>query len=157
MKNKEQFDWTVGVLVKAYLEGTLEHTNCAACAIGNLVAAKRNYQINGLIWTNSDGDKIEPSWGYLQFLGNLRNDIPFEHKKRHPKDKALSELAATGYRVWDTCKIEKSFEMVYGTEDDQYHGLLAVVDALIEIHQGNEEERDEAKQIFQDAKESKAV
>lgn len=38
MKNKEQFDNSIKVLVKAYLEGTLLHLEVCACAVGNLIA-----------------------------------------------------------------------------------------------------------------------
>jgi len=32
------FENTVDILVKAYINDTLEHNNCYACAVGNIVA-----------------------------------------------------------------------------------------------------------------------
>ena len=39
MKNKELFDHSVSVLVRAYFEGTLASGTCNACAVGNLIVS----------------------------------------------------------------------------------------------------------------------
>ena len=57
----ERFHETVGILVKAYLNDTLEHTNCHACAVGNMIASKMGISIiknkRGMEWSTSD-----PAW-----------------------------------------------------------------------------------------------
>lgn len=42
MKNQQLFDKTVSVLVNAYFNGYLNPVDCAACAVGNLVAGGLN-------------------------------------------------------------------------------------------------------------------
>lgn len=61
MKNKELFDKTIGILVNAYLNDTLENANCHACAVGNLVATNCGYEMiqseNGCMW-QKNGDMV---------------------------------------------------------------------------------------------------
>lgn len=153
MKNKEQFDWAVSVLVTAYLEGTLMHAACAACAVGNLIGDKMGTRPDMCNPNNNWENGCIPAWSMVHSMGNFCNDWK-------EVSKGLSEIALTGYTPEETCKIEGAFEGVckWDNEDpDGYLGLLAVVDALIEIHEGTEEENAATKQIFHDAKESKTV
>jgi hypothetical protein len=39
---------TIGILVDAYFDDTLQHGNCSACAVGNLVAAAKGCTPNEL-------------------------------------------------------------------------------------------------------------
>lgn len=38
MKRPELYQKTVDILVKAYFDDTLQHGNCYACAVGNIIA-----------------------------------------------------------------------------------------------------------------------
>jgi len=150
MKNKEQFDWAIGVLVKAYLQGKLLHADCACCAVGNLIASKCDYTIvSRSEWADSLGNYINAESWY---------DTVYEFGNG---EEGLTHIHAIGYTQMEVLEIESAFELrsiiPQPDDPDGYLGLLAVVDALIEIHQGNQEEREEAKQLFHNAKESKAV
>ncbi len=156
MKNKELFDRTISILVKAYMEGVLLHGNECACVIGNMIAANNDICIktNPLAWSK-DGEIIDdPDWNKVHNLGNMRSlayldSISLFRGKR--------ELESTGYSVHETCKIEGVFERKYITvvdggnyeDTDGYLGLMAVVDCLMEIHQCTDEKvKEETKAMF---------
>lgn len=148
MKNKELFDRTIGILVKAYQNDTLQHSNCYACAIGNLVAANNGVKIqkieNRFVWDNS-----KPEWQAIHSFCNGRQS--FDNPVWGNTYEGLNQLLSTGYTTKETAKIEYAFEMAeYGDNQDTYmfNGLMSVVDALMEIHEGNETEIAEAKQLF---------
>lgn len=139
MKNKELFDKTVGILVKAYQEGTLKHNEPCGCAIGNLIAGNNGIKVidNGEDWSSQ-----EPYWGGAQFYGVA---------SKQPNQAGLAQLASTGYPIEHTCQIEKAFERCdyKGTGDvDGYLGLMSVIDALMIIHEANIEETQQGKGLF---------
>ena len=41
---KATFSNTVDILVKAYLNDTLRHCNCYACAVGNIISSAMGYR-----------------------------------------------------------------------------------------------------------------
>lgn len=135
MKNKELFDKTISILVKAYFEGTLDHS-CRACAVGNMICAANNispkdfwnYQwSNVFVTTEMSGQSI-----YLnQYVGEAKRQID-----------------STGYNVLDLAKIENAFENGDRYRDNMFSGLMSVVDCLMNIHSANETEIAEAKQLF---------
>lgn len=153
MENRELFDRTVSVLVKAYFEGTLEHFDCCACAVGNLVSAAKNYSILGKgaeshVWETQDGDIITDSWGYVHCGGEMNppsKDIP-----NWIYNLGLDELRSTGYTEEQTLRIERAFEVCdwYDAEDPQYIGLMSVIDELQKIHNCSDQEKEEAKALF---------
>ncbi len=122
IKNKEQFDNSIKVLVKAYLEGTLEHGVPCACAVGNLIGEGKR------------------AWYDIVSRIKLNFDLP---SATH--DEGISEIKSTGYKVKEIVRIEKAFERV--TQDpDGYKGLCAVFDVLVKIHQGSDKELELAKE-----------
>ena len=136
MENKKAtFEHSVDVLVKAYLNDTLEHMECHACAVGNLVADALNVKIMkdkyGCIW---EVGKM-PYWYDVIGLGSVN------HGHRNIL-KAQREADATGYSLEELAKIEHAFENASdpnGSRDGfdelwMFNGLLAVVDVLAEIH-----------------------
>jgi hypothetical protein len=48
------FNHTVNVLVKAYLNDTLRHNNCYACAVGNMIASANGFKYSMLKEALSD-------------------------------------------------------------------------------------------------------
>ena len=130
MRNKKLFDETVAILVKAYMNETLEHGEPCACAVGNLIAARG----------------IEPSWGWYNYV------------RRYSKTSlGTKEVNCTGYSAEEVRYIERAFEgrdiytqdlRDFSDDPDGYKGLMAVVDVLIEIHEGTEEEAKQAKELF---------
>lgn len=140
MKNKKLFDKTISILVNAYLKGTLYHSEVCACAVGNLIASYNDYSIlqgglyKCLIWENKDGEQVLADW--------YNDDEPWE----------TPQIKCTGYTLQEITKIEYAFESFDWGKDDSdetgYKGLMNVVDALIEIHQGTEHHKKEAKELF---------
>ncbi len=51
MKNKSLYDKTVSILVDAYMNDTLQHGNCFACAVGNIVAANCDVKTFTFSWS----------------------------------------------------------------------------------------------------------
>jgi len=131
MRNKKLFDKTINILVNAYLKGTLIHSFSCACAVGNLVAAYNNYKVIKCGWENKEGEAVLATW-----CGRI-----IDGRKR------IQELECTGYTVQEIVEIERAFERTF---DDRsgYKGLMNVVDALIEIHQGTDDHKKEAKELF---------
>jgi hypothetical protein len=138
MKNKELFDKTVKVLVKAYQNETLEHCDCRACAIGNMVASTLPKLHTELVYP-----------AHLAFyLCDIKNS--FQIRKEY-QDEYDRQLRAIGYTLDEALKIEAAFEdtVLCVSEDiDGFKGLMAVIDVLQEIHECTEEETKEAKLLF---------
>jgi len=152
MKNQELFDRTVGILVKAYQNDTLHHSNCYACAVGNLVCAnmgmgyeKDKSGVVNIKW--SGYDRIASWVNVFCTISNDEQDInPFSYLGR-----AKEEIDATGYSWEDLAKIEYAFETApFGNSDDDFmfNGLMKVVDILMEIHEANKAEITAAKSLF---------
>ena len=97
------FDQTVSVLVKAYLNDTLEHRNYCACAVGNIIAESigakiipkvNSKAISKFKWLHDTYD------GHEWFISNTK-----------PVGRELIET--TGYTVEEILRIEKSFERAH--------------------------------------------
>jgi len=159
MKNQELFDRTVGILVKAYLNNTLQHGQPCGCAVGNLIAANNNYTICkrvGSNWLFQDGNiNRVANWTEVHAYGEIIKDPCHDEEYKN----GVSELLSTGYDTYETSMIEKAFESVLFTDgeydcdrDDEdpdgYLGLMAVCDTLMEIHEANETEITAAKSLF---------
>ena len=129
------FEKTVDILVKAYLNDTLEHDNCHACAVGNLVAAAKN-------WTYEKDENGSYGWREC-YTANWFN---FGHQIRV---KNSTQAEATGYTIYQLNAIERAFEGVDELATDRmFLGLMAVVDVLAEIHGIDLKQREEAKLLF---------
>ena len=140
MKNESLYRKTVDILVQAYMNDTLIHGSCSACAVGNLVSANmgikfiRNKRGNPY-WEND----IEPKWDLVHMYSGssqLVNPKAYENE-------AKKQIDATGYTWQQTAEIEKAFESApYGNSDDEwmFNGLMAVIDVLDEIHEVNDSE-----------------
>lgn len=113
------FENSVDVLVKAYFNDTLQHGNCSACAVGNLISDAMQIPMtqdaNGLLrW-------VDVKWSWFT-------------SSRSPL--AIRQRAAIGYSDEEVRRIENAFEFAKGNSSDQYmfNGLLAVVEVLADIH-----------------------
>jgi hypothetical protein len=155
---KATFDHSVKVLLKAYLNDTLAHGNCYACAVGNLVLDACGYEYvkardvqtmhakmllsDTLLWrdnlvqwhdvfmTCNKNQHINPN-GYA---GNAKNQID-----------------STGYNWKELSRIEFAFETAnQGNSEDDYmfNGLMAVIDVLAEIHNIDLVTVKETKEMF---------
>jgi hypothetical protein len=141
MKNPELYHKSLNVLVKAFINDTLEHGNCTACAVGNLVA---------------DALRIDLKKEYTRFegLGDPSRDLGLWYdalQQPKPTQKMLQQIKYTGYDIEELRKIEKAFEssdLGETEEDEMYNGLMAVVETLGEIHEVSKEQVQESKLLF---------
>lgn len=141
MKNKELFDRTISILVKAYLNDTLRHGSCMACACGNLIAANNGYIIGSSQW--NEGTAV---WFNCIVLRGK-----FDSKET--KQTAILQAKSTGYSIKNFKAIEKAFEgaridKFKQSDRNMYAGLMAVVDVLQTIHNATSVEAAEAKSLF---------
>ena len=142
MRNElEKFNETISILVKAYLNDTLRHGDCAACAVGNLV---------------SYGDKSTESSRIIKWFnvfGTMRTATycrQFEAPHNYHTE-AKEVIDSTGYTWPELAKIEYAFESApIGNNDDEwmFNGLMSVVDVLAEIHGIDLETTEKAKLQF---------
>ena len=149
MKNQELFDRTVGILVKAYFNNTLERENCYACAVGNIVAENMGWDIV----------KTPRNHQYSSCLNHVIADMPY-HKTlviclsglcfgdRELTQFQLEQLKSTGYSYHELSGIERAFENSSKEGDKVYNGLMSVVDYLMTIHKASKIEITQAKSLF---------
>lgn len=159
MKNPELFHKTVGILVNAYLNDTLEHGQPCGCAVGNLIAANNSYGIykrEGDNWLFQFGAvHRNANWTEVHAYGKMRENPIIDAAY----GRGIDELLSTGYDTAQTCMIEQAFESPLftngkydgdkeGQDPTGYLGLMAVCDTLMKIHEANEEEITQAKSLF---------
>lgn len=143
MKNEKLFNKTVGILVRAYMYGTLVNIDCAACAVGNLVCANMGYTLAGNnLFKDKNGRTKSPKWHLFKWAHDASVDT----------SEAEIEIVSTGYSVVDFLKIERSFMTGHARskegEDPNFSGLMSVIDTLMLIHEATTEEADLAKELF---------
>jgi len=146
MNQSEKFYQSVNVLVKAYLEGTLIQGDCAACAVGNLVAAKGGLRrVSYNLWHTPEGRHVEPFWfDLIKFPGELDGPERIQGNK---------QIELIGYSLAEVDAIECAFELRSFTGnsagvDTILKGLMAVVDTLASIHGIDLTTATEAKALF---------
>lgn len=117
-------------LIKAFFEGTLAKGTCAACAVGNIVGAAMG--VKSVIHKTH-----EEYWNNFM---NCKNTV-WSHDFEANKIDAL-----IGYSLNEVNEIESAFECnteinfnyygIYSESqilNDQFNGLMAVVDVLLEL------------------------
>jgi len=162
-QHPERFTRAIKALLNSFLKETLAKGNCAACAVGNIIAHVHDAKVlktegrtiavlsNGLEFNNSNWKYVFATFGnpgrqYINssyYKGGIKNMI----------DK-------TGYSYLELAQVEKAFELntkihnsdyKYNSKEniiqDQYNGLMAVVDVLCEI-EGLNEEKENFKKLF---------
>lgn len=164
--NRPTFSQTVDVLVKAYLNDTLQHRSCYACAVGNLVAnglqitmTKENLKWPGFPYpTNECG--LPVGWG----AAFSSDESGFSDIVKQTIDTYVlnvpavkNQIKATGYKWQELARIEFAFESVdkrFDADDEidydvwMFDGLMAVVDVLADIHGVDLTFKEEAKKLF---------
>lgn len=145
---KPTFEKTVDILVKAYLNGTLKHSDCSACAVGNIVHGYGVPLSKGCI---EPGKNNVWKWVFYTERGSKIQTIDVCKNRKNFAD-GLKVIDATGYDWHDLAKVEYAFETSpEGDSEDEHmlNGLMAVVDVLAEIHGVDLTQREEAKLLFQ--------
>ncbi len=140
MKNKtpERFNRAMKALIQAFFNDKLSKGDCTKCAIGNMCGGSRDWQ--AIFYTGEDlfgniTQKIEPDNyidAYIDKYGSML----------YPK----SVIDKTGYTWQELAKVEKAFELATiishdrykmitksSIMQDQFNGLMAVVEVLCEI------------------------
>lgn len=164
MTNQKKFEHSVNVLLKAFLNDTLIHGNCYACAVGNLIAdglctnvVKKHNGLKGLVWDNGEsypgGDNWEfnlNGWGAVFSTnrngGKKKQEINTKYLK---SSRAQKQIYVTGYTWQELARIEKAFESAdMRRKDKMFHGLILVVDVLAEIHEIDLTTVKETKELF---------
>lgn len=137
MENSELYHRTVDILAKAYVDETLEHKNCFACAVGNLVAANCGWRMinqnGGIRW---DSSSLFSRW---QDVFCTEDWGQYIHEK-HYTGEAKAQIDSTGYHYLELAQIENVFETTFSIAwdnndpDPMYAALLAVIAVLDKIH-----------------------
>jgi hypothetical protein len=156
---KPSFQQTVDVLVKAYLNDTLEHGVCTACAVGNIIAASLGCRVakDNINWLRG-GTEVIPIWDevFISSYPGRQEIYPDKYKGW-----AKRQIDASGYTWQQLAMIEKAFEThnsgidLPEDSDDEaivqasmFNGLMAVVDVLAEIYGIDLTSKEQAKLLF---------
>jgi len=132
------FNETVNVLVRAFFNGTLEKDNCYACAVGNIVASANGFTFQKcdkggrkFRWEQFEslyGDsERHPSWTDVFFTRYSGKQV---FRPEQFKGAAKKQIVKTGYTVNHLMSIEIAFEH----SEDEFEGLMNVVNVLADIH-----------------------
>lgn len=143
MKTTERFSTALKALIIAFFDETLEKGNCAACAVGNMVAGAYGKKAN--LEAVACGAGLNTDWKAL-FMSDLDGQIIRPWQYSSIVSRALMLIEKTGYSEMELARVELAFESstkILGrfyssvTRDeimqDQFNGLIAVVDILCEI------------------------
>lgn len=142
MKNKQLFDKTIGILVNAYMNNTLAHGSCMACAVGNLIAAN-----NGLVVNLENRENENATWN--EDISSPWYHIVIGSRNMGGRKIGLSQILSTGYSISNIIEIENSFESAIKLDGERtFNGLMLVCDTIMQIHEATTEEITEAKQLF---------
>jgi hypothetical protein len=151
-----RFEKAYNALYNAFMNDTLAKGTCAACAVGNIVADA----IGGKILFNSSRDSwecdLENGWWGDMFVTTHSFKQRIVTIKRNPEVKSLRKriYTLTGYKWNELAKVEKAFEKNTEIEycyydcysekeikEDQFKGVMAVMDVLIELDDIKEGEK----------------
>lgn len=133
MKHSQRFETAIHRLVKAFFDGTLSKGICSACAVGTMCNEYHEWSV--LFLTDNNSNQLRTGLNRLR-VGNFPPGIEIEKEL----------ILRSGYDADDLARIERTFEgstkiSYYYYDDfprqaimqDQFNGLMAVVDVLCEI------------------------
>lgn len=147
MINPELYQRTVDILVKAYFEDSLQHTNCRACAVGNIVAANMAIELcrSEIMYHCNDVLPKKFTPGNPEYDSGMWFDCIFDRRVHESKitPEIIKQVETTGYKAKELAEIEYAFENApYGNSEDEwmFNGLMAVIDVLDVIHQNTDKE-----------------
>lgn len=147
MKTSERFDKAIKALVDAFFNETLAKGSCSACAVGNMVAAAYGKEITCFDEPESCNGILHNEWRFL-FMTNTDTNVQYKRWSGGSMDICRAEklIIPTNYLEDELATIEWAFETntnikydvydAYSRQDimeDQFKGLMAVVDVLCEI------------------------
>lgn len=154
MNRPKIYHKSVDILYNAYFNDTLRHSNCYACAVGNLVAANMGKKFTRHSVRDTKYDRcLELGWdGENCYIDETSVDMAGWYTILCGYDeiyfprafsKGQKELSAIGYDLEEVTLIEAAFESAPKGENDEdwmFNGLVAVLEVLKEIHEVTDEE-----------------
>ncbi len=155
-----RFEKSYNALYNAFMNDTLAKGTCVACAVGNIVADSMGVKIEKIGGTFFTSERVS-FWSDIFFTS-----YGFQVVNQHTNEQRERLFDLTGYSVDELMKIEFAFETntkihSYKYEknyrealgisekdimEDQFRGLMAVMDVLIELD--NIEEGTKYKETF---------
>jgi hypothetical protein len=144
MNRPEVYHKSVQILYDAYFNDTLEHGNCFACAVGNLVAGNlgllfesgTSFLPGKIVWVGYRTPGVHPAVsGWAEVIDGY--GLNLTKYKEEPK----RQIDSTGYTPQELATIEYQFE--FGerkTKDYMFDGLVNVLEVLKEIHEVTDED-----------------
>jgi hypothetical protein len=150
----QRFEKAYNALYNAFMNDTLAKGTCTACAVGNIVAdamgaeVYRNKDMNSIRFHCSNDNYW---WGEMFVTGSDGQKIRKISQNSKVKELRKKILNLTGYTWRELAKVEKAFEenteiVFYNylestpeeVMEDQFKGLMAVMDVLIELDEVKE-------------------
>lgn len=151
MQREQLYHKTVDILVQAYFNDTLQHGNCFACAVGNIVAANCGIKFQLMARENKRFyDMIVKPLTWEGYGIDIKKTITyFAHDNGEYPQELSYQIIKSGYSFKELNQIEQAFESAvslsyepkFGQTDDEamFNGLMNVIDALDEIHENKDE------------------
>jgi hypothetical protein len=156
----QRFEKAYNSLYNAFMNDTLAKGTCVACAVGNIVADSMGVKIENIDGSFFTSERVS-FWSDIFFTS-----YGFQVVNQHTSEQREMLFDLTGYSVEELMKIEFAFETntqipfihyeknhreALGISDkdiidDQFRGLMAVMDVLIELD--NIEEGTKYKESF---------
>lgn len=153
----QRFEKAYNALYNAFMNDTLAKGTCTACAVGNIVADA----MGAKVYSQGDMDSISFHcsndnhwWGEMFVTGSDGQSITKISENSKVKQLRKKILNLTGYTWRELAKVEKAFEestKIQHTHylectpeevmEDQFKGLMAVMDVLIELDEVKEGEK----------------
>jgi len=164
----ERFRKAYDSLVRAFFEGTLAKGTCIACACGNIIfdavgepVTKQDLEIHILEenehLVRHKLRRADELWGNFREVSGSLNNMMYGARA-----KTENMINVAGYTAKEFARIEQAFETNTSISyryyphrsqedilEDQYRGLCAVVDVLMELDNINEK-ADEYKNKFRE-------
>ncbi len=140
MKTPERFDRAIKALVQAFFNDTLISVDCRACAVGNMVAYGKGEKLQkcSIPWIGFETKSGYDNGAWYTYLHRCS-----DYQNYH--DQAVDNISATGYSAeqllmiedcfMDACRVNSYINKHSKSEimEDQFNGLMAVVDVLCQI------------------------
>lgn len=137
-----RFEKAYNALYNAFMNDTLAKGTCKACAVGNIVAnamgvsvtSKYDCEVDNTFWndifyTTTAGEQI------------IRRNAICEKRLKELTEYSWEELAKVEYAFERAAKIHYYYYRFYTPQqimEDQFNGLMAVMDVLIELDEVKE-------------------
>ena len=147
----QRFEKAYNALLNAFMNDTLAKGTCTACAVGNIVADAMGAKVysqhsdSSIVFRCSNNNDW---WKEMFITGNDGQRITKISQNSEVKKLRKDILNLTGYTWRELARVEKAFEentkirynkyFDYTPEEimqDQFNGLMAVMDVLIELEE----------------------